>query len=365
MSSPNLQRILYSMCPQIVSFHFIVIFLPLSIIAQEIAPTPIETGPTLFKELQRPDLLKMTIETDLKQLIAKKYKENWQPVTLKLDDKNGAAVEWEGKVRTRGNIRKKICYYPPLKVKFKKKWLVKNGMDSSFNDLKLVIGCKKGDFYESLVLKELLAYKLYQELTDISFRTQIAEIEFVDINDKRKPFTTYAFFIENEDEMASRLNAKCAKPRRLKSKYVYADQLDKMALFEYMIGNTDWSVTTSHNVRIIKCQDFPLPLPIAYDFDYSGLVNAPYAVHGEGIQLKSVTERLFLGMCREKGAFEKLVPIFNEKKAAFYKIIQDFEYLEEKKRKSMLHYLDDFYEIINSSKRFKNQILEYCRPNGR
>jgi len=334
-----------------------------SLSAQE--TTVIEVGPTLFKNFQRPDILKMTLKTATKQLVSKKHKEEWQPITLNYQDTLGAAIEWEAKVRTRGNIRKQVCYYPPLKLKFKKKWLVKNGLDSSFNDLKLVIGCRKGDFYGKLVLKEYLVYKLYEELTGISFRTQLAEIHFIDTEDKWKPFTTYAFFIENQDEMATRLNAKCAKPKRLRSKYMYADQVDKMALFEYMIGNTDWSAVVSHNVRLIKSKNYPLPLPIAYDFDYAGLVDAPYAVHGEGINLEHVTQRLFLGMCRTEGVLEKQIPVFQEKKAAFYKIINDFAYLDAKDKEIMIDYLDEFYAILNRPKSFRRNIAELCRVEGR
>ena len=325
----------------------------------------IEVGPTLFKNFQRDSIFKMTLTTATKQLVSKKYKEEWQPITLSFQDQKGEDIEWEAKVRTRGNIRKQVCYYPPLKLKFKKKWLVKNGLDSSFNDLKLVIGCKKGEFYGKLVLKEYLIYQLYEALTGISFRTQLAEVNFIDTQGKWKPFTTYAFLIENEDEMATRLNAKCAKPKRLRSKYMYADQLDKMALFEYMIGNTDWSAIVSHNVRIIKCKDYPLPLPIAYDFDYAGLVDAPYAVHGEGINLKHITQRLYLGMCRDKGVLEEQIPLFQEKKATFYKIIEDFPYLEGKDKKIMIRYLDDFYKILNNPKSFRRNISDLCREGGR
>lgn len=325
----------------------------------------IEVGPTVFKSFNRKEILKMTLTTATKQLVSKKFKEEWQPITLNFQDQAGTTIEWEAKVRTRGNIRKQVCYYPPLKLKFKKKWLVENGLDSSFNNLKLVVGCKKGDFYGKLVLKEYLVYKLYEELTGVSFRTQLAEVDFVDTENKWKPFTTYAFLIENEDEMATRLNAKCAKPKRLRSKYIYADQLDKMTLFEYMIGNTDWSAIGSHNVRIIKCKDYPLPLPIAYDFDYAGLVDAPYAVHGKGIDLEHVTQRLYLGICREEGVLEKQIPLFQEKKAAFYKIIEDFPHLTTKDKKIMISYLDDFYEILDSPKSFRRNIAELCRKEGR
>ncbi len=329
------------------------------------ATSQIEVGPTLFKNFQRAGILKMTIKTNTKQLVAKKYKEEWQPLSLVFDNTMGESVEWTAKTRARGNIRKQVCYYPPLKIKFKKKWLVKNEMDSSFNDLKLVVGCKKGDFYGELVLKEYLIYQLYEALTNISFKTQLAEIKFIDTEETWKPFTTYAFFIENQGEMATRLNARWFKPKRLRSKYIYAEQLDIMNLFQYMIGNTDWSVVGSHNVRLIKCNNYPLPLPIAYDFDYAGLVNAPYAVHGAGIDLEHITQRLYLGMCRAAGELEKQIPLFQEKKATFYQIINDFPYLDKKEKKEMIAYLDDFYRVLDNPKSFRRNILDKCRAEGR
>jgi len=363
MISPNLKTRPYSIFQAILFFALFFWTSLIPIFSQEEVITPAIT--TIFKTFQQGDILKMTIETNTKQLVSKKYKEDWQPIKLKFNDTAGEALEWEGKTRARGNIRKQVCYYPPMKIKLKKKWLAQNGLDSNYNDLKLVVGCKKGDYYGALVLKEYLVYKLYEELTDYSFRTQLAEIEFIDTGGKWKPYTTYAFFIENEDEMAGRFNAKCAKPKRLRSKYIYADQLDKMALFEYMIGNTDWSVHTSHNVRIVKCYDYPLPLPIAYDFDYSGFVNAPYAIHGEGIDLDHVTQRLYLGMCRETGVVAKQIPLFQEKKAAFYKIVEDFQYLDKNEKKEIIKYLDDFYRVLDNAKSFRRNITDICRENGR
>lgn len=375
MTNPKLKK---KICHSFILLLNFLCFLPYTINAQEIVSTdslntsitsndttrPI-VGATIFKRFNRNSILKLTIETNTKDLVTKKYKEEWQPLTLKMQEENGDSVSWKAKVRTRGNIRKQVCYYPPLKVKFKKKWLLKNGMDSTYNDLKIVVGCRKGASYGDLVLKEYLTYKLYEELTDISFRTQLAEITFIDTEGKWKPMTTYAFIIENEDEMATRLNARCAKPKRLRSKYMYAHQLDKMTIFEYMIGNTDWSAHSSHNVRLIKCKDYPLPVPIAYDFDYSGLVNAPYAVHGEGIDIEKITERLYLGICREDGVLEEQIPLFNEKKDKFYQIINEFEYLNSKKKKIIISYLDDFYDVLNNPKRFKRNISDSCRENGR
>ena len=323
------------------------------------------TDTTLFQKLHHPDILRLTIKTNSKQLVSKKFKEEWQPMTMSFQDDDGMAYEWTAKVRARGNIRKQVCYFPPLKIKFKKKWLVKNGLDSSYNDLKLVVGCKKGDTYGNLVLKEYLTYRLYENLTDLSFRTQLAEVTFEDTEGKWDPITTYAFFIENQDEMATRLNGKCAKPKRLRCKYMEADHFDRMTLFQFMIGNTDWSAVTSHNVRLLKSKDYQYPVPIAYDFDYAGLVNAPYAVPGEGIDLSHVTQRLYLGLCREDRSMADHIPQFQDKKAGFYALITQFDFLNDKIKKQMLGYLDDFYDILDSPRSFHRQVASVCRQEGR
>ena len=279
---------------------------------------------SIFKELKRDSILALSLETDFKKLVKKKYEEKYQPVTLKLSDGKGQPITYEGKIRTRGNVRKKVCFYPPLKVKFKKQWLADQGMDSVFNDLKLVIGCKKGDFYNGLVLKEFLAYQLYAELTDYHFRTQLVDITIHDTGDKWKPYITKAFLIENQDEMAFRFNGRCTKPRIMRSKAIWEDQLALMTLFQYMIGNTDWAFANSHNVRFVRSRELLRVIPIAYDFDYAGMVNAPYAVHRESIGIEDIQEHYFLGNCKHKDAFEKITPLFLEKKERFYKMVNEF-----------------------------------------
>ncbi len=315
---------------------------------------------SIFKELRRDSILELTLETEFKQLIKKKYEEQYQPATIKLTDGNGQPTAYELKIRTRGNIRKKVCYYPPIKLKFKKQWLADQGMDSVFNDVKLVIGCKKGDFYNGLVLKEYLAYQLYAELTEYHFRTQLINITINDSGDNWKPYNTKAFIIENQDEMASRFNGRCTKPRIMRSKTIWEDQLALMTLFQYMIGNTDWAFANSHNVRFVRSRDKLRVIPIAYDFDYAGMVNAPYAVHRESIGIENIQERYFLGNCKHKEAFEKVMPLFVEKKDTFYKMVNEFEEMSTKDRKQTISYFDDFYKIIENPKVFKKRILEGC-----
>lgn len=318
---------------------------------------------SIFKELNRDGTLELTLETDFKNLVKKKYQEEYQEATLKLADTLGTPIVYKAKIRTRGNIRKKVCYYPPLKLKFKKSWLVENGMDSTFNDLKLVIGCRKGDFYNGLVLKEYLAYQLFAVLSEHHFRTQLVSITINDTGDSWKPYQTKAFIIENQDELAFRFDGRCTKPRIMSNKRIWKRQLALVALFQYMIGNTDWAFSNSHNIRFLRSRNNMKAIPIAYDFDYSGMVNAPYAVHRESLDdtgMEDIRDRYFLGSCENKKAFEAVRTIFLEKKAAFYQVVQEFEDLSEKDRKIILHYFDDFFDIMESPKAFQKQIIDAC-----
>jgi len=133
-----------------------------------------------------------------------------------------------------------------------------------------------------------------------------------------------------------------------------------MTLFNYMIGNTDWAAANSHNIRFIVSRDHPKALPIAYDFDYAGLVDAPYAVHRESIGIDEITERYFQGRCEDKNYYAAAVPIFIEKKAKFHEIIESFELLSQGERKGMLNYLDEFYKLLESPKAFKKRVLGEC-----
>lgn len=321
---------------------------------------PTDTIPTIFKEFQRDSILELIITTDTKQLIKKKFDENWQPVSLDFATVDQQQKTYDAKIRTRGNIRKKICYYPPLKLKFKKEWLNENGLDSNFNDLKLVIGCKKGSYYSKLVLKEYLTYQLYAALTDFSFQTQLVSVKMIDSKGEQEMVETIGFLIENQDEMANRFNGRCTKPKVMRSKSVDIKQWAFLSLFEYMIGNTDWAMPNSHNVRYIVTRTSNKVIPIAYDFDYSGLVDAPYAAHRESIDLKEITTRYFLGSCKIRDHFEQQIPLFLENKDTLFRMVNEFDMLPAKDRKGMIKYLNEFYDLITKPKSFKRYIIDKC-----
>lgn len=131
-----------------------------------------------------------------------------------------------------------------------------------------------------------------------------------------------------------------------------------------MIGNTDWSVPNQHNVKVFtmpRSANPSLGLVIPYDFDYSGMVNANYAVPAEGLRISSVRERVYLGVCREPEYYTSAIREFADKKEAFYKVIRDFKYLDERTKKDMIKYLDEFYSGFNKQNTIISDFLRECK----
>lgn len=317
---------------------------------------------SIFQHLSQGEELRvLTIETNLKTLIRGKYKEEYQLAWVAYTDEQGKSVRIKTKIRARGNMRKQICFYPPFKIKFPKKALKSMNLNPTFNDVKVVSRCKSGDNYEDYVLREYLAYQLYNEMTDKSFRVKLLRIKYVDTGAKKSKniaSESYGFLIEPEEEVAARLNAKVTKPKVINSKYVEADQFNLIALFQLMIGNTDWAIANSHNIRSFRSPDYPLPFCIPYDYDYSGFVNTSYATPSEGLPIETVRERHFRGKCRSEGTYEEVAQLFLAKKSTLLNLIQTFDYLSENDRKDLQQYLESFFEIIESERYLKSMLAD-------
>ncbi len=314
---------------------------------------------TLFQSLYRTDILRLHLKTNLQKLLFDKAKKEKYPAQLVYIDENEKSINWTISVQARGNMRNKICALPPLKIDFAKADLKAAGLKRKFDDLKLVVHCKSEEQYDEFILREYLAYKLYHTLTNISFRVQLAHLTLEDVEGKVKTIETVAFLIENEAEMAARLNGSILSVP-IKQDALDPQLFDQFCLFQYLIGNTDWYVLNKHNLKILKLANYPSPIAVPYDFDYAGLVNAPYATPQEKLPLKAVQERYYLGLCREKGALNPTIQLFKEKKGDLLDVVGSFPYLNDKTQKPMLTYLNDFFEILENPDSCERRIIEHC-----
>jgi hypothetical protein len=252
------------------------------------------------------------------------------------------------KVRARGNIRRTaICDFPPLMLNFK----MKDPAGKEFagiNKLKIVPYCRIG--YEQYVLKEYLVYKLYNVLTDYSLRVRLFKITYLSSVKEKKPLTQFGFALEPISLFEKRTKTKELNYSNVTQRNLRPEILNRAAIFNFMIGNTDWSVPIKHNVILLtdaKNSTANDNLIVPYDFDYSGIVGTDYAVPFETLPIKTVQERLYMAVCRSETEFENALTEFKEKKDEFYKVINTFPYISDNSRKSMTRFIDGFYYYMD------------------
>ncbi|MBK7874075.1 MAG: hypothetical protein IPJ74_27220 [Saprospiraceae bacterium] len=239
----------------------------------------------------------------------------------------------------RGKTRREICAFPPLKIKFDEKTLQAKGFNPAYENLKLVTHCVAGN--DELVLREYLIYLILNQLTNKSFRVQLAKVTYRSINSK---IEAYAFVIENNDEMAHRLDGEIVEAEQLKA--IDAAQYRLLTVFQYMIGNTDWNLDKSHNIKLISINKNSSPTPVPYDFDHAGLVNAPYAKPHPMMPVKNVRERYLQWRGTNTEGLEETLQLFKERKEILYQEVIDFELLSKASRQNILQYLDSFYNSL-------------------
>jgi hypothetical protein len=332
-----------------------VLVIPLSVSAQK-------TDKVKFFEDE--SIIDATLEMDMKDLLGKKQKERFLPATITMNFSDGSNITEKIEASARGNMRRETCFMPGLKLNFRK--------DSTsrlyrFKELKLSNGCNTGDEAGQLVIKEFLAYKIYNLLTDKSLRVRLMKMNFKDAAGKRKPYTQFAFLIEDVDDMAKRNGMIEIEGVTFNTELTNRNQMTLVTLFEYLIGNTDWSVPAYHNVKLIgpKDDNTTRPFVVAYDFDICGFVDPPYATIDEQLQplISTVRERLNRGFPRTMEELKEAIQIFNAKKDQIYNLVKNNEYLSAKQKSITVDYLDDFYKTINDDRQVKKIFVDGGRQN--
>jgi hypothetical protein len=279
---------------------------------------------------------------------------NVQLITTAMD-----TLSIPAKVRTRGNMRLEICSLPPLKVKFEKSDLAQHQL-SPLNELDLVQPCHEDQQYYQYILKEYLAYKLWELVSPYYFRTQLVEIHYTNPDGSDAHDPSYGYFVENTEELVERLAG-----RRNKTPVISSNAVDKapmltVALFEFMIGNTDWFIQNRHNLEFVVIPGHSLLVPIPYDFDYSGLVDATYAAHHESLGLTSITSRYYQGWCFPDEEVEKALSVFHAQKDNILAMPYRIQGLSQKSADQARAYLAIFFDIIENPKKLNNQVLQHC-----
>ena len=291
------------------------------------------------------------------------------PAQLTYTHTDGQQSTIDVEVAPRGLTRRlKSCKFPPLKIHFDKEKM--KGTEFSGNkSLKLVTYCNTNSKYEQYCIKEYLAYRIFNLITEYSFRVKPLMINYIDSEKTEDSVTRFSFLIEDADEVADRHDLKKLKIGRVPHKYLDTVETSNVSLFQYMIGNLDWAATGGpdkdkccHNSKIIAKDMDSLPkFVIPYDFDSSGLVNAHYAAPPNELKVRNITQRLFRGFCVHEQTMDQAAERFREKRPEIEGLFTDNPHLTDKMRSGALAYIEKFYAIINDPKRYKREITDKCR----
>ncbi len=345
-------------------FSQVILFLTLMIFPLVISSAqPSDNDPSVAPLFTSDEPLELTIEADFKSLVAHKDDEipSYDSASLIHSGTGGNDTKFSINVRARGFSRRvSLCDFPPLLLDFKKEEVTGTVFEGQ-NKLKLVTYCRDMERYQEYIFQEYLIYKIYNILTDTSFRVRLTHITYKDTGKDSPRAENYGFLIEDIDDLAARLGGE--ETDRLLAVHDMCDHpsVDRFTLFEFMISNVDWNIgkPMMHNSKLITIGS-SLPIPIPYDFDFSGVVNTNYAAAPPNLPIQSVRQRLFRGYCRPKGEYEKTIQIFIDRKDEIYALYQNCQYLDEKVIKSTLKFYDQFYDIITDPKQVKKLIYDAC-----
>ena len=308
--------------------------------------------------------LQVVITAPFSQLIRERPKDRELPGSFTFRDPKGVSIELDVQVRARGKYRHTNCDFPPLFLNFKRSQLDGTLFEQQ-NKLKVVTHCKDSLRYQQSVLREYLAYRMLNSVTDRSFRVRLMQVTYVDSDGRRSRMVRTAFLIEHENRLADRMGMQRLNSFPEGVGALQADHLNLTSVFQYLLGNTDFSPILGsnneccHNYALFGTGSAPL-VAIPYDFDMSGFVYTPYARPDEGLGIDNVRQRLYQGFCVNNRYVEASVSEFLQARDTLYALVADQQDLELNVRQNLASYMDEFYETIGDSQGVKEEILDRC-----
>lgn len=326
---------------------------------EEYSPQPLFVNQTtLAVRIEAPFRTLMRERSDSEELDGK----------LTYTDSSGAEHALDVKLRTRGIYRRQRdnCEFAPIRLNFRKKQVM--GTEFAGQDkLKLVTHCEnRNDSYEQYVLKEYLAYRIFNTLTDYSFGARLLHATYVDSDSNGESQTRYAFVIEDNDLLDDRIGAERVEVRSASYSVIERKQANLVAVFQYLIGNTDYSMIRPdkdkdccHNVELFSSAPGSY-IAIPYDFDFSGIVDARYAEPHPSLKMRSVVRRRYRGICENNDLLDATLAQFGSKETAIKQLPSSIEGMDDDVREKALRYIEEFYDDIADAESVEKNLIRKC-----
>jgi hypothetical protein len=263
-------------------------------------------------------------------------------------------------------LRKETCQFPPLRVDFSGAPPTAS-LFAGQRRLKLVTHCRPSEAHQQYVLLEYATYRLYNQLTPVSFRVRLAQIDYVE--DGGKPATSrLGFFIEDLGDVAARNAMSEARVgARIPVASLSPAEAARFAVFQYLISNLDWAMqagpagdTCCHNSRLLAPAGSAILTTVPYDFDYAGLVDAPYAVPPEGIKVSGIKNRYYRGFCRHNAEALKAAADIRAQRPAMLGVLSQIPQLKEGTRRKATAFLERSFADIATDQAVTQNLLKTC-----
>ncbi|MEM1124521.1 MAG: hypothetical protein AAGJ18_29050 [Bacteroidota bacterium] len=304
---------------------------------------------TIFKTIQSEAVPTITIRTAIDSILESKLTNDVFPASITFQMKNGQSIEKSVELKPRGKSRRRLCEFPPLQIRFSKEELAERGIRTNHKKLKLVTHCLESQTATPSVLKEYLAYKIYQVLSPFSLDAQLLATKYED-TDSGNILEKYAILLEDIDELAEEIGGKEIDTYSRPEGKLHDQHEHIFSLFQYMIGNTDWSLQMARNLKYIRLVDNEELVVVPYDFDFSGFVSTPYAKPNVNFGLQSVKQRVFMGSFPNKKIRRQTIEHFQKNRERIYRLLDDFNEMDELTKFEVQAYLDSFYKTIDTPK---------------
>lgn len=333
--------------------------------AQDVAQPTAKPEPQQLFASRQP--LAITLHAPWRDIVQKEKNMNPYPATIEISDEAGRSHSIALTVGRRGRTRQTVCQFPPIRLQFDKE-AVKGTIFAGQKSLKLVTHCDNGNRWEQYYLKEMLAYYMFNLMTERSFRVRPLAVTYIDSRNNASDKPRFAFLLEDDSDVAKRNGLKKLDIKRISPEQIDGLEASRMTLFQYMIGNVDWSVLKGagvefccHNASLIGVDADSKLYAVPYDFDSSGLVDADYAAPNEGLPIGDVTQRLYRGFCVHNPTLQTAREEYLAREQAIYDLVSNENRLDARVVKIALRYLGEFFDALRDENKFNKNIIQKCR----
>jgi hypothetical protein len=314
---------------------------------------------------QNPEPLAFTLESNFSALNKERDPNNAPRFSgvLKTNGSDGQMKSIDVKLSPRGHLRRRsiTCSFVPLRLEFSKDSTKGTAFEGPATALKLITHCQNSKDHDQFILREYLAYRLSNTLTPRSFRARLAKVTYVDSKTQKTITTRYGMLLEDENDVARRMGGRIVSVEHTAFTDLEPQTLAQMMVFEFMIANTDFSIYALHNVVLVQTPGTRILSPVAYDFDLSGFVHAPYAVPAPNLGIKSVTERYYRGPCLTSDQLEPVFSSFRAKKNDMLATLNSLSDLASEARGEARSFLNDFFSDIERTSAVNRFFVSGCK----